>query len=400
MRAQGKPALSVSSRSVSFGNVTLDSTVAPQTVTLTSSGTAPVTLTAESLNNTTIFSVSGITLPLTLNPGQTATLTIGYNASVAGSKSGTVTLTSNASPAHTGISLSGTTLAGSLTFGPATMAFGNVAVNTMASQNITVTSTGQAPLIITQASMGGSGYSLSPPGLPLTLNPGQTTTLTVAFDPAATGSSAGLLTLHCNTIRGIVTTRASGTGVSGAPALTISSSSIAFGNVDLNTTATQSVTLTSTGSSAVTISAGSVTGTGFSISGASFPITLNPGQTATLEVAFDPTAAGNDTGTVTLATNASGGSATVSLSGTGQAAASGIQLNWSAPTVNPASGYNVYRALTGTTTYQMLNSSLVPSTTYDDTSAVSGTSYDYYVVSVDSSGDVSAPSNIFTIVAP
>lgn len=400
MLAQSR--LSVSSGTVTFGNVTLDTTVAPKTVTLTASGTAPVTLAGESLNNTTIFSVSGITLPLTLNPGQTATLSIGYNAAIPGSKTGTLTLTSNASPAHTYVYLSGTTLAGNLTFGPATMAFGNVPLNTMATQNITVTSTGQAPLIITQVSMGGSGYRLSPPSLPLTLNPGQAATLTIAFDPAAAGSSPGLLTLNCNTNRGIVTTRASGTGVAGAPALTLSSSSIAFGNVNLNTTATQSLTLSSTGSSAVTISAGGVTGAGFTIPGASFPLTLNPGQTVTLEVAFDPTAAGNDTGTVTLATNASGGSASVSLTGTGQAAASGIQLNWTAPasTVDPATGYNVFRAVTGTTTYQMLNASLIPSTTFDDASAVSGTSYNYYVVSVDSDGDTSAPSNVFTIVAP
>ena len=59
-------------------------------------------------------------------------------------------------------------------------------------------------------------------------------------------------------------------------ALTFSSSNVTFGDVNLNSPATQTVTLTSSGTAELTISAGSVTGTGFSMSGVSFPLTLNP----------------------------------------------------------------------------------------------------------------------------
>ena len=75
---------------------------------------------------------------------------------------------------------------------------------------------------------------------------------------------------------------------------------MAFGNVDLNTPTTQTVLLTSSGTAAVTINAASLTGTGFTMSGVTAPVTLSPGQTETLDLVFDPTAAGAATGLVTI----------------------------------------------------------------------------------------------------
>ena len=107
------------------------------------------------------------------------------------------------------------------------------------------------------------------------------------------------------------------------PTLNINATSIAFGSVALNTPVTRSLTLTSTGTAPVTVSAATVTGTGFSISGATFPLTLNPGQTAILNVQFDPTTAGVTTGQLTITSNSSTSpTAVVSLSGTGTTAAS------------------------------------------------------------------------------
>lgn len=193
------------------------------------------------------------------------------------------------------------------------------------------------------------------------------------------------------------------TSTASSPAWTIASASVAFGNVTVNTTATQSVLITSTGTSALTISSGTVTGTGFSVSGLAFPTTLNPGQTAVLNIAFAPTAAASDTGTLTLVSNAaSGGTATIALSGTGQAAAYSVDLNWSAPSSSsdPVAGYKIYRSSNGGSTYQLLNSSVDSATTYTDTTVTSGASYAYYVASVDSLGNQSAPSNTWTATIP
>src|ERR1700723_209635 len=110
--------------------------------------------------------------------------------------------------------------------------------------------------------------------------------------------------------------------VTAAPGLSLSTVSMAFGSVTVNTVAApESVTLTSSGTAPLTISAGTLTGAGFSMSGVNFPLTLNQGQTATLKVGFDPSAASAVTGQLTLVSNsATNPSAVISLSGTGTSA--------------------------------------------------------------------------------
>ena len=68
---------------------------------------------------------------------------------------------------------------------------------------------------------------------------------------------------------------------SGVAALTVSASSVSFGNVTVGSKGTQSVTLTSSGTAPVTISSISVAGSLFGATGITPPVTLNPGQTAT-----------------------------------------------------------------------------------------------------------------------
>jgi hypothetical protein len=161
--------------------------------------------------------------------------------------------------------------------------------------------------------------------------------------------------------------------------------------------------LTSTGTQAVTINAASVTGAGFSLSGATFPITLNPNQTATLYVAFDPTTAGSVTGQLSIASNSSAGATTlVSLTGTGQAVAYQVNLSWDPATssTDPITGYNIFRAPTGTASYLQLNTSTVTVTNYVDGNVQNGTTYDYMVQSVAASGASSGPSNTYTATIP
>ena len=181
-------------------------------------------------------------------------------------------------------------------------------------------------------------------------------------------------------------------------AMSVNATSIGFGSVAVNTPVEQSVTVSSTGTAAITVNSASVTGTGFSRSGGTFPTTLNPGQSMTFQVVFDPQTTGTFSGQLAIASSVS--TKTIPLSGVG--ASHQVALSWTAPTgtTDPAVGYNVYRALSGTTSYQRLNSTATTKTSYTDTSVQSGFGYNYVVKSVDAGGVESGPSNLFAATIP
>lgn len=386
------PALTLSASSEAFGNVTV-SDPATKTVTLTSSGTAAVTLSGITVSGTG-FSESGVSTPLTLNPGATATLTVEFDPTAAGADTGTVTVTDNASPATATISLSGT--------GMATAALSGI---TCSSSSLTGATTDACTVTLTStAPSGGFAVALESSSSAVTV-PASVTVASGATSATFTATASAVTTAQTATLT------ASASGVSktfaiqlnaATPALTLSTTSVAFGDVDLNTPSTQTVTLTSSGTAAVTVSGVAATGTGFSVSGVSTPLTLNPGAKATLDVEFDPTTSGSASGTATVTNNGSGGTATVILTGTGQAASYEVELTWDAPSgsTDPVAGYDVYRAVSGSTTYQMVNPSECKGTSYTDTSVTDGTSYVYYVVSVDAEGNQSAPSTTYSATIP
>jgi hypothetical protein len=185
-------------------------------------------------------------------------------------------------------------------------------------------------------------------------------------------------------------------------ALTLSTTNVAFGNVTENATATQPVILTSSGTAPLTINGGSVSGTVFGMSGVTFPVTLNPSQTATLNLQFTPTTLSSTTGTVTLSSNASsGGTASISLSGTGIAQSYQVDLSWNAPSgsTDPVAGYNVYRA-TGSGGFAVMNPSPISQPAWTDTTVQNGAAYSYQITSVDASGVESTPSSPSSVSVP
>ena len=153
----------------------------------------------------------------------------------------------------------------------------------------------------------------------MTLNPNQTATLQVQFDPSAAGTASGQLSITSDATGGTAMIPLSGTGaVTTSAQLTVSTNSLSFGNVAVNSSATLPVTLTSSGTAPVTISAAALSGASFTDSGATFPVTLNPTQSVTLNVQFKPTATGQAAGQLTITSNSStGASSVVQLSGTG-----------------------------------------------------------------------------------
>jgi fibronectin type 3 domain-containing protein len=78
-----------------------------------------------------------------------------------------------------------------------------------------------------------------------------------------------------------------------------------------------------------------------------------------------------------------------------------VDLSWKAPnSAHRISGYHVYRAKAGDSSYQLLNSTLVTQTKFMDITVRGGQSYDYFVRSVDATGAESLPSNKIRVTVP
>jgi fibronectin type 3 domain-containing protein len=144
-----------------------------------------------------------------------------------------------------------------------------------------------------------------------------------------------------------------------------------------------------------------VSGTGFAASGITSGETLTPNQSVTVTAQFVPTAAGSVSGSVSISSNATNSPTAIALSGTGvEVTPHSVALSWTAST-SPVSGYNVYRGTTSNGPYATkLNSSLVTTVDFTDTTVTDGTTYYYVVTSVNSSNVESVDSNQATAIIP
>ena len=90
-----------------------------------------------------------------------------------------------------------------------------------------------------------------------------------------------------------------------------------LGSVQIGASQTQVLTLSNSGGSSLTISSATLPGSGFAVSGLTFPYSLEAGQSASLSVTFSPASAGSATATLGLVSNASDPSIAIALSGMG-----------------------------------------------------------------------------------
>ncbi len=192
----------------------------------------------------------------------------------------------------------------------------------MAGQTATfsVTATGTAPLSYQwqkngAAISGASSASYATPAT-TTADNGAQFTVVVNNSAGSINSSAATLTVNAATYL-----------------LSTSPTSLDFGNVNVGSTGSLSTTLTNNGSSNVTISGVTATGTGFSTSGITSGTILTPNQSATLMVAFTPTVAQSVTGSATVASNATNSPTKVTLGGEGTQTAPPAFPVWVSPSL-------------------------------------------------------------------
>ncbi len=341
---------------------------ATQSGLLSNTGGASLTVSGASVTGSG-FSLSGITLPVSLAPGQSTTFNVSYSPQTTGTVSGNVAFGNSGLNATLNVGLSGTaTTAGTLAANPTSDSFGSVQVGSTQSVYQTITNSGGSSVSLSQATVTGAGFSISGLTLPATLNPGQSLSFTASFSPTVTGSVSGSISVASNASNPSLGIGLSGSGA--APGqLTLTPTSANFGTVTLGSTSTQSGSISASGAS-VTISSGAINNSEFVLSGITFPLTLTAGQSVPLTLNFAPQVSGTASGTLSFVSNASN-SPTSSLSGTGGTTTHSVALTWSDSSTGLA-GFNVYRAGLSGGPYSSINTGLDTTSTYTDTTVVAG----------------------------
>ena len=304
-----------------------------EAITVTNSGTEPVTLTSLTLSGDTsqfarLTGAAGdCAAGATLGGGASCSVRLRFDPTSTGAKSATLTIPSNA--ATVAIPLTGSGTRTELSRTPSTLAFGarDLDVGPSAVLVSTIANIGSETVTLTDLTLAGDTAEflwLTDTATDCTdateLAPGATCTLRFRFDPATTGSKSATVTATSNAAS--VTVALTGTGVHAE--LSRSPTSLAFGSRDVDTgaTAIQTSTIVNTGLDPVTLTALTLSGDAAHftrVSGAAGDCTtatqLADGESCELRLRFDPDTKGAKSATLTVTSNAP--PLTVALGGSG-----------------------------------------------------------------------------------
>ena len=328
-----QPAITLSATSLTFAAQQVGTQSAAQTLTLTSSGNAPVTFGTPAITGdfTETDDCAGQTIAVTA----TCSVHIVFAPTAIGARSGQLTVYANISNGgQATVALTGTgTAPASIILTPLTLTFAATIVNqTTTVQNITISNTGGNPAtlqtpVITGANPADFALTANTCGAALASSTG--CTVSIAFTPTASGARSATFSITDS----VGTQTATLTGTGNSPATdTLAPLSLTFAQQQIGTTsAAQQVTLTNSGDVALTLITASTSPGDFAVANACGN-SLAAHSTCAFSVTFAPTASGARSATLTIADQFR--TQTVPLTGTG-VAPPGVSLSPASLTFPP-----------------------------------------------------------------
>lgn len=327
------PVASISA-ALSFGSLNVGSTSSPQTVTLSNTGNATLTLGALSTGSSD-FVINGGSCVAggTVAASGNCTVNVSFTPTAAGPRSANLSITHNAAGSSSSAGLSGTGVALSAVIGlsPTTLSFSQTLNLASGAQTATVSNTGNAALNLGALSVSGAQASDFQMASGTTCVAGGSVAantscvLKVVFTPTATGARTATVAIAHNAVGSPSNIALNGTGTATPlPAISLNAVSLSFAPQTLGSvSAAQTVTVTNGGAATLTLSGFSLTGVAaadFARSGTCLPASaLTVGGSCTVVFSFNPAATGLRSATLSVASDASNGAAALSLSGTGAA---------------------------------------------------------------------------------
>lgn len=312
------PIVGLSTNSIDFGAQPVGTTSGALTVTIGNTGTDTAQITSKTVGgaHSADFTVSA---PASIAVGATATVSVRFTPSLAGVVSAPITIVTDAGTLS--LFATGTGTAPSVSVSAASLDFPNqIRGSTSATQTVLISNIGGASLTVSNVLIAGTNagdFALSPvPSFPITVAPGGTTALAVAFTPSTTSSETASLDLFFGNGISQISVALSGTGIGAAA--TVFPATLSFGSLRVGTTSgPQGVQLTNGTSEVLKVTGVAVTGASpgvFTVSPPSGTV-IQPGSSALWSATFEPAGTGAATAALTFTTDHGGFSAT--LSGTG-----------------------------------------------------------------------------------
>ncbi|HKV77256.1 MAG TPA: choice-of-anchor D domain-containing protein [Candidatus Sulfotelmatobacter sp.] len=325
--------ISLAPSSLNFGNQVVNTTSAPQNVTITNTGDIAVNLSG--YTGGAPYNVTD-NCPYTLNPGANCNFSITFAPTSFGTYQENFNISGTFSGSPAQYSVTGTGLDTVAVLVPSSLSFGNQLLNTMSSAQ-TLTVVNQGNTIVTISSIQASGDFTQTNNCGGSIAVYSSCSISVTFTPTATGARSGSITVNSNTRIAIPPSTLSGTGT--APTASFNVSSLTFPSQRVNTSSTiQIANLTNTGTAPLAISAFTIAGDFAQTNNCG--TSLYMGSTCQINVTFKPTATGSRTGTLTLNSNNPGPPPTVALTGTGIASMASLSpssLTFAAQNLNTTS---------------------------------------------------------------
>jgi hypothetical protein len=337
----------VSPTTLAFGNQGVNSTSQAQNVTLSNNVNAAldniaITFTGTNAGDFGQTNTCGETSTTdgSLTAFQSCTISVTFTPTVSGAESATMNVADSATGSPQLVTLSGTGTAISLS--PSALNFGSQAENTTSpAQTVTLTNNGTTALTINNISTTGTnagdfGLTNTCPASPATLAGGANCTISVTFTPTTQAAESATLQVADSDPSSPQTVALSGTGTKPASGVSVSPTSLSFGNQSQGTASpSQPVTLTNTGTAALTISSIATTGTNpadFSQTNTcpSSGSTLAAGTSCTINVTFTPSTQAAESASLTIMDSDPTSPQSVPLTGTGTAPVTAFAV-----TVNP-----------------------------------------------------------------
>jgi hypothetical protein len=307
---------------LSFASQEIGTSSSSQTVTLTNTGGIGLTPTATSTSGD--FSETDNCMNASVNIGASCTIEVTFTPTESGARTGQLTIAANIAGGQMTVTLNGTgTNAGPFTLTPLTLNFGTVAVgSTSAALQVTVENDGSNAVPIQSLNVT-APFALAGNACGSSVAANSECQLTLTFAPTQAGSAAGTLTLADSL--GTQTVQLSGVGAA-PPADTLSTTSLTFQGTAIGTLSSpQTVTITNSGGEPLTGISATASGP-FQVSN-SCGTQLAASSTCAIVVVFAPTAAGAQSGAMSISDALR--AQTVTLVGTG--------LQPAAISVNPGS---------------------------------------------------------------